>query len=48
VCGAERPVDDRIHYADVAADFSDFATLPADQAHTIAAPGVCINSTFIE
>jgi subtilisin len=33
---------------DVAADFSDFATLPADQAHTIAAPGVCINSTFID
>jgi subtilisin family serine protease len=33
---------------DVAADFSDFATLPSDQAHTIAAPGVCINSTFID
>ncbi len=33
---------------DVAADFSNFATLPADQAHTIAAPGVCINSTFID
>lgn len=28
------------------ADFSNFATLPADMAHTIAAPGVCINSTW--
>jgi subtilisin len=33
---------------DVAADFSNFATLPSDQAHTIAAPGVCINSTFTD
>lgn len=31
---------------DTAADFSNFATLSADQAHTIAAPGVCINSTW--
>ncbi len=28
------------------ADFSNFATLPTDQAHTIAAPGRCIYSTF--
>jgi subtilisin family serine protease len=31
---------------DSSADFSNFATLPDDQAHTVAAPGVCINSTF--
>src|SRR5207244_890227 len=31
---------------DTAADFSNFATLVADQAHTIAAPGVCILSTW--
>ena len=30
---------------DVVPIFSEFATLPSDQAHTIAAPGVCINST---
>ena len=36
-CG--QPPDDRY------ARFSDFATLPADQAHTLAAPGVCIVST---
>jgi subtilisin len=29
------------------ADFSNFATLAADQSHTIAAPGVCINSTYM-
>jgi subtilisin len=28
------------------ADFSNFATLASDQAHTIAAPGVCILSTW--
>jgi subtilisin family serine protease len=28
------------------ADFSNYATLAADIAHTIAAPGVCINSTW--
>lgn len=27
--------------------FSNFATLPADQAHTVAAPGVCILSTWL-
>jgi subtilisin len=31
---------------DAAASFSAFATLPADQRHTIAAPGVCITSTL--
>jgi subtilisin len=34
-------------YADDSpAGFSDFATLAADQAHTVAAPGVCITSTY--
>src|SRR5205814_10607958 len=28
------------------AEFSNFATLPADQAHTTAAPGVCVLSTL--
>jgi subtilisin len=31
---------------DVPAFFSNFATLPADQAHTIAAPGVCDLTTY--
>jgi subtilisin len=31
---------------DAAAFFSNFATLAADQAHTVAAPGVCNSSTF--
>ncbi|MGH2451698.1 MAG: S8 family serine peptidase [Candidatus Limnocylindria bacterium] len=31
---------------DTYADFSNFATLASDQAHTIAAPGVCILSTW--
>jgi subtilisin family serine protease len=31
---------------DSAASFSNFATLTSDQAHTIAAPGVCILSTW--
>ena len=31
---------------DVAASFSNFATAAADAAHTIAAPGGCITSTF--
>jgi subtilisin len=30
---------------DAAAGFSNFATLPADAAHTVAAPGVCTAST---
>ena len=31
---------------ETAADFSNWAVSEADQAHTIAAPGVCINSTW--
>jgi subtilisin family serine protease len=31
---------------DAAATFSNYATLPSDAAHTVAAPGVCILSTF--
>jgi subtilisin len=31
---------------DSAASFSNFATLPSDQAHTVAAPGVCLGTTF--
>jgi subtilisin family serine protease len=31
---------------DTAADFSNFAVLAGDQVHTIAAPGVCILSTW--
>jgi subtilisin family serine protease len=34
-------VDDRY------ASYSNFAVLAADQAHTIAAPGTCINSTYM-
>jgi subtilisin family serine protease len=32
---------------DSPASFSNFATLAVDQAHTLAAPGVCISSTYI-
>jgi subtilisin len=32
---------------DSAASFSNFATLAVDEAHTLAAPGVCISSTYI-
>ena len=32
---------------DTAADFSNWAVTTSDQAHTIAAPGVCINSTWL-
>jgi subtilisin len=32
---------------DTVAFFSNFATLPADQAHTVAASGVCILSTYL-
>jgi subtilisin family serine protease len=32
---------------DTEANFSNFAVLAADQSHTIAAPGVCINSTWM-
>lgn len=31
---------------DIAAEFSNFATLATDQAHTVAAPGVCVPSTY--
>ena len=31
---------------ETSADFSNYATVSADQSHTIAAPGVCINSTW--
>lgn len=35
------------NYADDrAAHFSNFAALPADQVHSIAAPGVCVTSTY--
>ena len=40
-CGGDFPLDD------AAAAFSNFATLPADKAHTVAAPGDCIWSTWI-
>ncbi len=33
---------------DVAAAFSNYATLAEDQAHTIAAPGVCVPSTYLD
>jgi subtilisin len=32
---------------DTASDFSNFAVLAADQNHTIAAPGTCIDSTYM-
>jgi subtilisin len=32
---------------DTAAGFSNFVTVASDQAHTIAAPGVCIVSTYV-
>lgn len=41
-CGGRKSTE----YDDKYASFSSFATLAADQAHTIAAPGVCINSTL--
>lgn len=33
-------------FDDTSANFTNFATLAEDQAHTVAAPGVCISSTF--
>jgi subtilisin len=33
---------------DTVASFSDYATLTADQAHTVAAPGVCVQSDWPE
>jgi subtilisin len=41
-CAPNAPLID-----DQAVFFSNFATLPGDQAHTVAAPGVCILSTFL-
>jgi subtilisin len=32
---------------DTVATFSNWVTLPADRVHTLAAPGVCVNSTYI-
>ena len=32
---------------DIAAEFSNFATSAADQSHVVAAPGVCVPSTYI-
>jgi subtilisin len=32
---------------DVVADFSNFASTPAGEAHTVAGPGVCIRSTWL-
>jgi subtilisin family serine protease len=40
--------DDSIAGDDSAASFSDFATSGADRAHTVAAPGVCLGSTFLD
>ncbi|MGH3130886.1 MAG: S8 family serine peptidase [Gaiellaceae bacterium] len=45
--GGGAPKICRTDVDDTYADFSNFATLAADQAHTIAAPGVCINSTWM-
>ena len=42
-CGRNGATEDD----DRAATFSNFATRPADIAHTIAAPGVCIRSTVV-
>jgi subtilisin len=33
---------------DAAAEWSNFATLPEDRVHTLAAPGVCISSTYLD
>jgi subtilisin len=43
-CGAGDPPDQP---DDVFAWFSNFATLAADQSHTLAGPGVCIGSTYL-
>jgi subtilisin len=34
-------------FDDSPASFSNFATLAQDQTHTVAAPGVCVPSTWI-
>jgi len=43
--GGGAPFTCRPDVDDTYADFSSFATLPSDQAHTVAAPGRCILST---
>jgi subtilisin len=46
--GGHAPIDSRCPVGpdDSAAVFSNFATLSSDEAHTVAAPGACIPSTF--
>lgn len=44
--GAAAPTCRDFGRDDSSATFSNFATLAADQAHTLAAPGVCIRSTY--
>lgn len=44
--GGGAPATCRSDVDETAADFSNWATTAADQAHTIAAPGVCILSTW--
>jgi subtilisin len=44
-CGANDPADQA---DDVYAWFSNFATTAADRAHTLAAPGVCIGSPYLD
>ena len=47
VPGGVGPVDGCLAYPDdTPAAFSNFATSPADSAHTVAAPGVCISSAW--
>jgi subtilisin len=43
--GAAGPSCDQVEIDDVYATFSNFATSPADIAHVVAAPGVCVRST---
>jgi subtilisin len=44
--GGGAPATCRTDVDDTFADFSNFAVSASDQSHTIAAPGVCINSTW--
>jgi subtilisin len=45
--GSVCPPDPGLVQDDTAAFFSSFATIGADQAHTVAAPGVCIVTDFL-
>jgi subtilisin family serine protease len=45
--GGGAPSTCRSDVDDTEANFSNWAVLAADQSHTIAAPGVCINSTWM-